>query len=69
MTPGWHLLAVAGRPPRLFHKPDDAFELCDVADRCADVVVELAPIALAAAAGDTARGWHAPLGESAIAAG
>lgn len=69
ITPGWHLLAAADRPPRLFHKPDDAFELCDVADRCADVVAELAPLALAAAAGDTARGWHAPLGESAIAAG
>jgi hypothetical protein len=69
ITPSWHLLAAADRPPRLFHKPDDAFELCDVADRCADVVAELAPLALAAAAGDTARGWQAPLGESALAAG
>lgn len=69
VTSGWHLIAVAGRPPRLFHKPDDAFELCDVADRCADVVAELAPLALAAAVGDTARGWHAALGEAAIAAG
>lgn len=69
ITPSWHLLAAADRSPRLFHKPDDAFELCDVADRCADVVAELAPLALAAAAGDTDRGWQAPLGESALAAG
>lgn len=69
VTAGWHLLAAADRPPRLFHKPDDAFELCDVADRCADIVAELAPLAQAAAAGDTDRGWRAPLAGAAVAAG
>jgi hypothetical protein len=61
VTPDWHLLAEAGRPPRLYHKPDDAFELCDVADRCPAVVDELGPLALAAAAGDVRPGWQAPL--------
>jgi hypothetical protein len=60
VTPGWHLVAEAGRPPRLYHKPDDYFELCDVADRCPAVVEELAPLA-AAAAGDIRGSWAAPL--------
>lgn len=46
VTPGWHLVvptpAAGPRPePRLYHKPDDFFELCDVADRCPDVADEL----------------------------
>jgi hypothetical protein len=61
VTPDWHVVAEAGRPPRLYHKPDDAFELCDVADRCPAVVEELGPLALAAATGDVRRGWQAPL--------
>jgi hypothetical protein len=61
VTPGWHLVAATGRPPRLFHKPDDYFELCDVADRCPAVVEELAPLAAAAAGGDPQRAWTAPL--------
>ena len=46
VTHGWHL--VAGRSPegervvRLFAKPDDFFELSDVADRCPAVADELA---------------------------
>jgi hypothetical protein len=60
VTPDWHVVAEAGRPPRLYHKPDDAFELCDVADRCPAVVEELGPLALAAATGDVGRGWQAP---------
>jgi hypothetical protein len=32
-------------------------------------VAELAPLALAAAAGDTDRGWRAPLAAAAVAAG
>ena len=69
VTPGWHLVAEAGRPPRLFHKPDDYFELCDVADRCPAVVEELAPLAEAAAGGDFAPGWHAELSAAVTTAG
>ena len=69
VTPDWHLLVAADRPPRLFHKPDDSFELCDVADRCPAVVEDLAPLAMAAAAGDTARGWQSPLGDAVAGAG
>jgi hypothetical protein len=65
VTAGWHLLAAEPRPPRLFHKPDDFFELCDVADRCPAVAEELAPLAAAAANGDVRRGWMAPLREAA----
>jgi hypothetical protein len=65
VTLGWHLLAAEPRPPRLFHKPDDFFELCDVADRCPAVAEELAPLAAAAANGDVRRGWLAPLHEAA----
>lgn len=61
VTPGWHLVAATGRSPRLFHKPDDYFELCDVADRCPAVVEELAPLAAAAAGGDPHPAWTAPL--------
>ncbi len=46
VTPDWHL--VVDRPgredhrlPRLYAKPDDFFELCDVADRCPAIVEEL----------------------------
>jgi hypothetical protein len=65
VTAGWHLLAAEPRPPRRFHKPDDFFELCDVADRCPAVAEELAPLAAAAANGDVRRGWMAPLREAA----
>jgi arylsulfatase A-like enzyme len=65
VTPGWHLVAEADRPPRLFHKPDDYFELCDVADRCPAVVEELAPLAAAAATGDVGCGWLVSVGEAA----
>ncbi|MCE9630889.1 MAG: hypothetical protein K8S94_09290 [Planctomycetia bacterium] len=72
ITPGWHLIlpaAVAdGRRPRLFAKPDDFFELCDVADRCPDVVDELLGVAEAAAAGDLERAWGMPLSEAATGA-
>ena len=66
VTSGWHVVAAANEPPRLFHKPDDYFELCDVADRCPAVVEELGPPAAAAAAGDTDRGWLTPLSDAAI---
>jgi hypothetical protein len=46
VTNGWHLVAShphggGERPARLFAKPDDYFELSDVADRCAAVADEL----------------------------
>jgi hypothetical protein len=46
VTNGWHLVAsrpngAGERPARLFAKPDDYFELSDVADRCAAVADEL----------------------------
>ena len=46
VTPDWHLVADRPgregiRPPRLYAKPDDFFELCDVADRCPAVVEDL----------------------------
>lgn len=44
-TPGWHLVveptAEGGQLVRLFAKPDDFFELSDVADRCPAVAEEL----------------------------
>ena len=67
VTPGWHLLHEPGRPDRLYHKPDDYFELCDVADRCPTIVEELGPLAAAAAAGDPRRGWLADLSPAARA--
>jgi hypothetical protein len=46
VTNGWHLVAARPNggdetPARLFAKPDDFFELSDVADRCAAVADEL----------------------------
>ncbi len=69
-TEAWHLVWAAGptgEPAvRLFAKPDDAFELCDVADRCAAAVDALRPLAEAAAAGDRATAWSRPLGPAAV---
>jgi len=64
-TPAWHCVAERSRV-RLFAKPDDYFELCDVADRCPDVVDELAAVAAATAAGDGSRAWRATLSEPAV---
>ena len=49
VTPDWQLVAERPRGgeerrPRLFAKPDDFFELSDVADRCAGVAEELAAV-------------------------
>lgn len=72
VTPGWHLIlpaAVAGGgSPLLFAKPDDFFELCDVADRCPHVVDELRAVAEAAAAGELERAWGMPLSGAATGA-
>ncbi len=70
VTPAWQLvlpapLADAAARPLLFAKPDDHFELCDVADRCPEVADELAGVARAAAAGDLAGAWAMPLAPAA----
>jgi hypothetical protein len=62
VTRSWHALAAAlpgpggdvGRP-RLFAKPDDFFEVADVADRCPDVAERLG--ALLHPGGGTTPEW------------
>lgn len=75
VTPGWQLVVpdsaasdVGGRP-RLFAKPDDFFEVCDVADRSGGVADELAALAAAAQSGDLATAWARPLSHEAVAGG
>ena len=68
-TAAWHLVLPAGAtadalPARLYAKPDDYFEACDVADRCPEVAAELAAIAHAAAS-DAAAAWARPLSDAA----
>ncbi|MFM7107571.1 MAG: hypothetical protein ACKOZU_03060 [Planctomycetaceae bacterium] len=65
VTPAWHC-AAAGPTVALYAKPDDYFELCDVADRCPDVADELGRLARAAAAGGAAAAWQAPLSAAAL---
>ena len=65
VTSAWHLIRLPhDEEPilRLFAKPDDCFDLCDVADRCPAVIEALRPVAEAAAAGDHPRAWATPLG-------
>ena len=72
VTPEWHGLletgaAAAGvnhgheRRIRLFAKPDDFYELADVANRCADVAGPLGELLERACAGDRGAAWLAPL--------
>ncbi len=66
-TPAWHLVVPTNagptaHPGHLFAKPDDAFELCDVADRCPAVAEELATLAT----GDPARAWIASLSSESV---
>lgn len=67
VTPAWHFVLPARpddegrRKGSLFAKPDDYFELCDVADRCSEVAEELRRLAEAVEAGDEERAWQAPL--------
>jgi arylsulfatase A-like enzyme len=75
VTPAWHGLldaeaadalakpAVDGRV-RLFAKPDDFFELADVANRCADVAGPLEALLEQAREGDGRAAWLAPLPET-----
>ena len=60
VTLAWHLVT-GPDGPRLFHKPDDFFEVCDVANRCGAVAEELQAVLEAARAGDGQRGWLEPL--------
>jgi hypothetical protein len=64
-TAGWQAVLPTGEPLRLYVKPDDYFEVSDVADRCPEVAGELGRLAAAAAAGDTETAWTAPLSEAA----
>jgi arylsulfatase A-like enzyme len=75
VTPAWHGLLDAGiagaeakpsheRRVRLFAKPDDFFELTDVASRCADVAGVLEPLLEQVAAGDGQAAWLTPLAEA-----
>ena len=64
-TPGWHAIMPAGGTLRLHAKPDDFFEVSDVADRCPEVADELGRLVAAAAAGDMATAGGAPLSAAA----
>ncbi|RLS75911.1 MAG: hypothetical protein DWI03_10475 [Planctomycetota bacterium] len=70
VTPGWQFVRAAPSAAgpssgRLFAKPDDYFEVCDVANRCPAVADELASISAAVAAGDVERAWAEPLSAAA----
>ena len=72
VTPAWHCL-LAGEPAepdaqrddtnavRLFAKPDDFFELADVANRCSDVVGPLGDLLERVIAGEDRAVWVATL--------
>lgn len=68
-TPAWHLVlprtADGTARPSLYAKPDDYFEICDVADRCPDVVDELAQVASLATV-DPRAAWTIPLSAPAV---
>jgi len=67
ITRSWHFIQRRGEDDdavMLFAKPDDAFERCDVADRCPGVVEALVPVAKPALAGDLTEAWRRPLGEA-----
>jgi arylsulfatase A-like enzyme len=75
VTPAWHGLLAAGpaasvaKPAaearsRLFAKPDDFFELTDVANRCGAVAGPLEALLEHAVTGDGRAAWRAPLPEA-----
>jgi len=75
VTPEWHGLLETGATPadvnrghegriRLFAKPDDFFELADVANRCADVAGPLSNLLERACAGDREAAWLTRLPEA-----
>ena len=68
VTSGWQAIAPresadesAAAGVRLYAKPDDFFELCDVADRCPQELDELAGLLAMLAAGGLRQAWTAPL--------
>jgi hypothetical protein len=66
-TPAWLLVAppaeqAAHGDARLYSKPDDFFELSDVADRCPAVADELTALAAA----ESAEAWTRPLSPAAV---
>jgi arylsulfatase A-like enzyme len=64
-TAGWHALAPADGTLRLYAKPDDFFEVSDVADRCPEVADELGRLVAAAASGDTTTATGTTLSDAA----
>jgi len=69
-TPAWQAVLPAAtdsaaQAALLFAKPDDFFEVCDVADRCPEVADELATLGRRAG-DDPAQAWSAPLSEPAV---
>jgi hypothetical protein len=73
VTPSWQLVEeidpAGPTRPRLYAKPDDYFELCDVADRCPDELAALQRVAEAARRGPPGKAWETPLGLPAGEAG
>ena len=71
ITPHWHCLALRPRPeeeaaaPRLYAKPDDSFELSDVANRCPAVTDEFQALAERVWAEGTGIAWRAQLSQAA----
>lgn len=70
-TPGWRLVvptAAGDAMPRsrLFARPDDFLERCDVADRSTAVCEELTAVAEAVEQGRLADAWAAPLSAAAM---
>jgi hypothetical protein len=72
VTPDWHGLLSVGPAPaetkptrdqriRLFAKPDDFFELADVANRCGNVAGALEALLEQAGVGDVRAAWQTPL--------
>ena len=71
VTPAWHLVLDCGRDgveqrPRLYAKPDDFFEVTDVADRCPAVADELCRALAAGGETGGAAAWRAPLSAAAV---
>ena len=71
ITPHWHCLVQRPRPPdeapapRLYAKPDDTFELSDVANRCLAVTEELQALAERVWAEGASVAWSAQLSQAA----
>lgn len=64
VTPAWHaVMPGASAAVRLFAKPDDYFEMNDVAERCPAERDRLGGLLARVAAGDAGAAWTAPLEE------